>query len=73
MPNLILHFNQDVHTKEAVKEYIIQVLRDEAVSRAFNGGETKHLADAKLVLEQAFEKMDLDYPTKVEQIINDSN
>ena len=66
MSNLILQFNGDVSTKEAVQEYITSFIAKEGVRRMFSKEDVSHIADAKLLLDGAFEQMSIDYgiPTK---------
>ena len=70
MSNLILYFNQDRHTKEAVHKYLIQVLMDRVIEKAFKGEPTDYIKHAKEDLDFAFDKMDLDFPTQVKKIDN---
>jgi hypothetical protein len=54
MEQLLSQFQNDEHTREAVKAFIEMYLNKIAVERVMAREETKDLADAKEVLEGAF-------------------
>ena len=64
MSNLILQFNGDITTKEAVMEYITDFIAKEGIRRMFAKEDVSHIADAKILLDGAFEQMQIDYGLK---------
>lgn len=47
-------FYHDAVTRETVKEYLIEYLREQAVSKAFSGEDTSGLKEAKDAIDGAF-------------------
>lgn len=59
-------FNGDVHTKEALKEFIFDCINEEALDKMFKREDVTHIADARELIEKAFDKLNTIYgiPTK---------
>ena len=67
--DVLRSFNGDTHTKEALKEYIISFIATEGVRRIFEREDVTAIADAKILIDKAFEQLENDYgireqPTK---------
>ena len=62
--DLIRIFNGDVGTKEAVQEYITQFIANEGIRRIFAKEDVSAVADAKLLLDKAFDQMQAEYGLK---------
>ena len=60
-------FHSDVATRDNVKEYLIQCVTDEMVRVGFEKGDTKPIAEAKEVIEMAFEKLDIMFASRKEE------
>lgn len=54
MDQLLKQFNNDEHTREAVKLFLFAVLEKIALERVYNREDTKDLADAKEIIETMF-------------------
>lgn len=65
-------FHKDVSTRENVREFLIQCVTEEMVRVGFEKGDTKPVAEAKEVIDKAFERLDnMFIPEKeVTEIIN---
>lgn len=61
---LLRRFNGDIHTKEALKEYIISFLEDVIIEKACKGECVKGAAEAINEVTRAFEQLDIDYGIK---------
>jgi hypothetical protein len=71
MDNLLKQFHRDEHTREAVRTFLNNVLQKKAVERVFGREETKDLADAKDVIDEAFTELhELYADDKEEKVIN---
>lgn len=57
MDNLLKQFNNDEHTREAVRAFLHNILQKKAIERVFDREETKDLADAKDVIDEAFTEL----------------
>lgn len=66
MDNLLRQLNDDKATKEALKEYFEQIIKDYCVQKAFERKSVEGVADAKEILDKAFYQLEIDYgvPTK---------
>jgi len=60
-------FYQDTDTKNNVHEYLIQYLKDEAVRRLMDREEPYAVADAKEVIDKAFDNLELLFSPKVKE------
>jgi len=58
MNNLLDVFNGDRNTKEALKEFMLSVIEQEALERMFKGEDVSHIKDAKLLLDKTFEELE---------------
>lgn len=54
----LLEFYNDKDTKENVKNYLIEYLRGEAVRKVFDKEDVSAVAEAKDIIDKAFENMD---------------
>lgn len=54
MDQLLKQFNNDEHTREAVKMFLFVILEKIALERVYNREETKDLADAREIIETMF-------------------
>jgi len=68
----IQQFYRDVETRDNVKNYLIEYLKEEAVKKVFAKEDVSAVAEAKEMIEKAFENMSLLFDKKVEkkEIIN---
>ena len=57
MSTLLNNFYNDEHTREAVKEFFLQELDKYALEKVYAKEETKNIAEAKEVIEQAFSEL----------------
>lgn len=67
--DLLRAFNGDDGTKSAVLEYINNFIAEEGLRRMFAKEDVSHIADAKLLIDKAFDQLSVDYgltikPTK---------
>jgi len=58
MNNLLDVFNGDRNTKEALKEFMLSVIEQEALGRMFKGEDVSHIKDAKLLLDKTFQELE---------------
>lgn len=65
--NLIKQFYDDIHTREAVKEFFNETLNKLALERVYKKEETMGIADAKEVIELAFIELRNLYENKKEK------
>lgn len=69
--NPLMEFYQDKHMMEAVKTYVLNHFEVVAIERVMKRESTEALADAKEVIESAFDQLDIDLsPNKSEEVIN---
>ncbi len=62
----IQEFYKDVQTRDNVKEFLLQHLTEEMVKVGFEKGDTKPIAEAKEIIDGAFEKMETLFRGKIE-------
>jgi hypothetical protein len=63
--DLLAKFNADTHTKEAVKEYMLNQLTKRAISDVFSGKETAGYVEAKKAIMDTFTQLEVEYrPSK---------
>ncbi len=74
MDSLLIRFNGDVHTKEAFKEFLIAFINQEALEKMYKREDVSHIADAKDLVDRAFEQLAIDYaiPDKERENTNTS-
>jgi hypothetical protein len=58
---ILKQFYQNEPMREAVYAYLIENLRQDIISRAFQGGEVKDLAEAKKSIDRAFRNLEAQY------------
>ena len=65
-------FYKDVATRENVREFLVQCVTEEMVKVGFEKGDTKPIAEAREIIDKAFEKLDNMFTSKQEpkEIIN---
>lgn len=64
MDTILRTFTGDVHTKEAVKEFIIEVIKTEGLEKMFAKEDVSHVAEAYDLINKAFEQLDQTYGIK---------
>jgi len=74
MPNALKDFYLNEVMREDVKTYLIQFLTDKAVTKVFAQEDTKSIAEAKDVIDEAFNHLETLFPSKSagKEIINES-
>ncbi len=58
---LLGKFQADFQVKAEVKEFLLQHLKNQAVTKAFNGEDTTGIKEAKECIERAFRDLDKVY------------
>lgn len=61
MDNLLKRFNDDKSTKEAFYNFIVEAISQKTVELAFERKDTSHIADAKMLIDDAFERLKILY------------
>lgn len=61
MSQLLQRFNADERTKEELVDYLTAFIASEGVRRIFNREDVSAVADAKELLDRAFEQLKQDY------------
>ena len=61
MDSLLLQFNADIQTKEALKLYLIEHFEREIIAEVLEGKDVKALGEAINKLNKAFEQLAIDY------------
>lgn len=65
-------FANDVNMRKEVKEYIIEVLKKEIITKAFNGQDVKDLAEARNIIDISFDAMVKEFTREqVKQVFNE--
>lgn len=59
-------FYQDKHTRENVHSYLIDFLKEEAIRKVFDKEDVSAVAEAKEMIDRAFENMDIIFKPKLE-------
>lgn len=70
--NPLNSFYNNIHERESVKAFLIEILKNMAIDRAFEGGEVKGIKEAKECIDLAFIKLDELYGIIPEPIISNS-
>lgn len=72
--DLLKRFNSDEATKEALKDFIIQVINEEGVRKMYLREDVSHIADAKELIDTTFNRLEEMFTPKqyAEQPINQS-
>lgn len=66
MPSALKDFYLNEVMREEVKTYLIDFLKVQAIEKAFNREDTSAVAEAKEVLEKAFNNLDILFASKSE-------
>lgn len=61
MDNLLRKFNGEKTTKEALQQYFTDIIASEGVTLMFSKKDVSHIADAKMLIDRAFEQLETDY------------
>ncbi len=72
MNQYLSHFYNNEGQRIAVKEYMIECLKEITVEKAFAGEEVTGIKDARLMVERFFEKLEEKYG-KIERPINNTS
>lgn len=72
MDTLLKNFHRDEHTREAVKTFIFATLDKYALEKVYEKEETRHLADAKEVINKVFRELYESYEEKKEKEVLNS-
>jgi len=65
--SLLQSFNGDFATKEALLEYIHAHINTTALERMYRKEDVSHIADAKELIDSAFNQLEEDFGIKVKQ------
>lgn len=65
--DLLNQFYNDEHTREAVKQFLLERLDGEALKRVYKGENTQGIADAQQVIVEAFGELQERYQFKKEK------
>lgn len=65
-------FHKDVETRDNVKEYLLECLKSKMVEVGFEKGDTKPIAEAKEIIDEAFDKMDIMFRGKIEEKVKEN-
>lgn len=66
MSKSLQEFNADKDTKNNVHEYVVQFLKEEAVRKIFDKEDVSAVAEAKEMIDKAFDHLDILFMPKVE-------
>lgn len=72
MNNLLRNFYANEQEQEAVKNFLVEVLKEIAIERAFSGQPVTGIQEANELIIKAFEKLDELYGKIEAPIINNS-
>lgn len=61
MDAILARFNGDKNTKETVRSYFLMQFDREALEMMYRKEDVSHFADARILLEKAFETLDTEY------------
>lgn len=68
--DILRRFNGDLNTKEALVNFIIEVINDEALEKMYKGESVAHIKDAKNLIDKAFQQLDILYGINIQQTKN---
>lgn len=71
-PNLLKSFYNDEHTRDAVRDFLMYMLNEEAIRRVMERKDTSSLADAKDVIDSAFTKLREEFGQQPKTFISNS-
>lgn len=66
MPKSLQEFYQDTTTRDNVHSYLIDFLKEEAVRKIFDKEDVSAVAEAKEMIDKAFENMDVIFSPKLQ-------
>ncbi len=66
MPNSLKDFYLNEVMRNDVKTYLLDFLKIQAIEKTFEREDTSHIAEAKEVLDKAFENLDILFAPKSE-------
>jgi len=66
MPSSLKDFYLNEVMRNDVREYLLDFLKAQAIEKTFNKEPTEHIAEAKEVLDKAFDNLELLFPSKSE-------
>lgn len=58
-------FNDDQATKEEVRNFIYEVINQEALDKMYKGEDVSHIKDAKELIDKAFDTLEEMYAIKL--------
>lgn len=61
MSEYLRQFNGDVHTKNDLIEFAMAVINEEALQMMYDRKDVAHIADAKILIEKIFDKLETTY------------
>ena len=67
MQELLRRFNDDTHTKDALRVFLDEFIGKEGVRRIFARENVDAVADAKILIDKAFEALSDEYGIKLKQ------
>lgn len=62
--DILRRFNGDEQTKQALLEFIHTIINDEALDKMYKRIDVSHIADAKILIDKAFEQLNTQYGIK---------
>lgn len=68
--DILRRFNGDEQTKQALQEFIHAVINDEALDMMYKKMDVSHIADAKTLIDKAFEQLNTQYGIKEQPAAN---
>jgi len=64
MSRLLKSFYEDVHTREEVRAYLVEFLKEEGIRKIFDKEETASVAEAKEIIDKAFDNLETMFGNK---------
>lgn len=68
--DILRRFNGDISTKEALIDFLMEVINDEALEKMYKGDDVSHIKDAKNLIDKAFQQLDIIYGITIQQTKN---
>jgi hypothetical protein len=68
--DILKTFVNNKPVKQAVHDYLINTLKEDILNKAFSGQNITGYAEAKSVIEKAFNKLEGEYGEKIKTTIN---
>lgn len=74
MPSSLKDFYLNEGMRNEVKTYLIDFLKEQAIEKTFNKEPTEHIAEAKEVIDKAFNNLEILFASKEEpkEIVNEA-